>query len=176
MSRSEFDEAYEDDTSHREREEQRLGEAILNAPIRALDPRPAVCLPGSASVGEAVRRMLAQQVGAVLVSSDGRPAGIFTERDVLRHLATAGADTARPVSEVMTPDPECLGFEDGVAYALNRMVEGGYRNIPIVDDAGKAVALLSLRDVVAFIVSLLPARVLNLPPDPRHEARSEDGG
>ncbi|PYQ20449.1 MAG: CBS domain-containing protein, partial [Acidobacteria bacterium] len=81
-----------------------------------------------------------------------------------------------PVSEVMTPDPDSLGPDDGVAFALNRMIVGGFRHIPIVDDEGEPVAMLSQRDVVAFIVSRMPKRILNLPPDPRLEARTPDGG
>jgi len=176
MGISEFDDAYDDDTSARDREEQRLGEAILGAPIRALDPRPPVTLPESATIRDAVRLMLEREIGAVLVVRDGRAIGIFTERDLLRRVATSGVDQARPLGEVMTPDPETLGLEDGIAFALNRMIVGGYRHIPIVDDAGAPLAVLSLREVVAFVVSLLPGRVLNLPPEPRHEVRSADGG
>jgi len=176
MTLSEFDEAYEDDPSARERAEQRLGEAILDAPISALEPRPAVSIPESTSVRDAVRLMLDRQIGAVLVVRDGRAVGIFTERDVLKRVALSGIDQGRPVGELMTPDPETLGPDDGIAFALNRMILGGYRHIPIVDDAGAPLAVLSLREVVAFIVSLLPARILNLPPEPRLEAHSPDGG
>jgi CBS domain-containing protein len=112
----------------------------------------------------------------LVVDERGRVGGIFTERDVLRKVAASGAGPSRPVSEVMTPDPESLGLDDGIAFALNRMILGGFRHIPIVDDAGLPLAVLSLREVVAFIVSLLPSRVLNLPPEPRLEARSSDGG
>jgi CBS domain-containing protein len=176
MGMSEFDDAYDDDTGAREREEQRLGEAILAAPIQALEPRHAVTVPESASIREAISLMLDRQIGAVLVVKDGRAVGIFTERDVLRRVATSGIDQGHTVAEVMTRDPESLGLNDGIAFALNRMIVGGYRHVPIVDDAGAPLAVLSLREVVAFIVSLLPSRVLNLPPEPRHEVRSADGG
>jgi CBS domain-containing protein len=176
MNLSEFDEAYEDDTSGRDRQEQMLGEAILGARIRALDPQPAVCVPESTPIREAIQLMLGRQIGAVLVERDGRAVGIFTERDVLRRVATAKVDQGRPVSELMTPNPETLGPDDGIAFALNRMILRGYRHIPIVDDAGAPLAVLSLREVVSFIVSLLPARVLNLPPEPGLEAHSTDGG
>jgi CBS domain-containing protein len=76
----------------------------------------------------------------------------------------------------MTPDPETLKLDDGVAFALNRMVVGGFRNVPIVDENGALVAILSQREVVDYIVSLLPSHVINLPPLPDLEARSEDGG
>ncbi len=176
MGMSEFDDAYEDDTSQHERQEQRLGEAILNAPISALEPRPAAAIPESATIREAIQLMLDRETGAVLVERGGRAVGIFTERDVLRRVARPGIDQGRPVGEVMTPDPETLGLDDGIAFALNRMIVRGFRHIPIVDEAGLPFAVLSLREVAAFIVSLLPGRVLNLPPEPGLEARSEHGG
>jgi CBS domain-containing protein len=176
MALSEFDDAYEDDLGQREREEQRLGEAILNAPIRSLEPRPVVGVPESATIREAIGTMLDQRIGAVLVVRNERAIGIFTERDVLGRVVQSGVDQDRPVSEVMTTDPEMLDLDDGIAFALNRMIVGGFRHIPIVNDSGAPVAVLSQRELVSFIVSLLPARVLNLPPEPRLEARSPDGG
>lgn len=177
MERSEFDEAYEDDTSPREGEERRLGEAILGAAIRSLEPQPAVSVPGSATIREAIAAMLDHGIGAILVVDEGgRTLGIFTERDVLRRVVLSGVDLGHRVAEVMTGEPETLDLGDGIAFALNRMILGGFRHVPIVDDAGAPVAVLSLREVVGFIVSLLPSRVLNLPPEPRLEARSTDGG
>jgi CBS domain-containing protein len=176
MTASEFDEAYEDDPSALERMEQQLGEAILNAPIRVLEPRPAVTLNEEAPIGDAIRLMLERKIGAVLVMRAGKTTGIFTERDVLRRVVSGGVDRSRPLREVMTEDPETLGPEDGIAFALNKMIIGGYRHVPIVDGDGRPLAVLSLRELVSFIVELLPGRVLNLPPDPSLEAHSEDGG
>jgi hypothetical protein len=56
------------------------------------------------------------------------------------------------------------------------MTVGGFRNVPILDESGAPLAILSQREVVAYIVSLLPRRILNLPPEPRLEAHSADGG
>jgi CBS domain-containing protein len=175
MGASEFDEAYEDEPADREREGRRLAETLLTAPIRALDPRPAITVPPTATIAEAIRLMLDHRIGAVLVEREGRAIGIFTERDVLSWVASAGA-ASRPVSEVMTGDPETLGLDDGIAYALHRMIVGGFRHIPIVDAGGRPLAVLSQRELVAFIVSELPDRVMNLPPDPALEANSRDGG
>jgi CBS domain-containing protein len=176
MGISEFDEAYEDDPTIRELDEQRLGEAILSSTIRSLEPRPAVCVSETATIRDAIRLMLDKEIGAVLVEQDGRVVGIFTERDVLRRVATSGVALDRPVTDVMTADPEHLGPDDGIAFALNKMIVGGFRHVPILDERGAPLAVLSVREVVAFIVSLLPKRVMNLPPEPRLEAHSEDGG
>jgi CBS domain-containing protein len=176
MGPSEFDDAYEDGAEMGGRDAQRLGETILDAPIRALEPKPAATVPETATIREAIQVLLDHDVGAVLVVRGGKAVGIFTERDVLRRVATSGIDQSRPIADIMTRDPETLGPDDGIAFALNRMIVRGFRNIPIVDERGARFALLSLRDVVAFIVSLLPARVLNLPPEPSAGARSTDGG
>ena len=63
-----------------------------------------------------------------------------------------------------------------MAFALNRMSIGGFRNIPIVDENAAVVGIVSQREVVDYIVSLLPSHVINLPPLPDLEARHEDGG
>jgi CBS domain-containing protein len=175
MRTSEFDEAYEDLLEEKE-DRQRLGESVLAATIRALDPHAAISVEEQTPVGDAIRLMLDRGIGAVLVVRDGRVVGIFTERDVMRRVVSAGMNPSRPVADAMTPDPETLGLDDGIAYALNRMVVGGFRHVPILDDEGHPIAMLSQRDVVTFIVAQLPAHVVNLPPHPGLEAHSPDGG
>src|SRR5215472_10898541 len=133
MGFSEFEDAYEGDESTQEREEQRLGAAILNSTIRTLEPHKAICVVESTSIRDSIQLMLERQIGAVLVEREGRPVGIFTERDVLRRVAGTGIDLSRPVRDVMTKDPETLGIDDGIAFALNRMILHGFRHIPIVD-------------------------------------------
>jgi CBS domain-containing protein len=177
MGTSEFDDAYDDeDEGALAREARRLGEGILGSSVRDLEPRPAVCVREDTPVREAVRLMIENRIGALLVERDGRAVGIFTERDVLRRVALSADDPSRPVRQVMTEDPESLGPNDAIAYALNKMIVGGYRHLPVVDPAGRPLAVLSLREVVSHIVELLPGRMLNLPPHPQLEAHSPDGG
>ena len=177
MDQSEFDEAYDDeDDGRHEREERRLGQAILNGAIRELEPKTAVAVSETTSIEEAIRLMVDRDIGAVLVVKDGRVAGIFTERDVLRRVVLSGVDRVRPVVEVMTGGPETLEADDAIAFALNLMVVGGFRHVPLVNDDGTLEGMVSVRDVVEFIDSLLPGWVRNLPPEPRHAARTNEGG
>jgi CBS domain-containing protein len=85
---------------------------------------PAQTLPESATVREAIRLMVAEGIGTVLVVRDGRPVGIFTERDVLRSAAGTAMDQERPLGEAMSPDPQPLTLDAGIAFALNRMIIG----------------------------------------------------
>jgi CBS domain-containing protein len=114
--------------------------------------------------------------GCVLVERDGRLAGIFTERDVLTKIVGSDVDVDRvTVEAVMTPDPESLSPDDRVTYALNKMSVGGFRHIPLVDDEGHPVGVVSMRNVVDYMVDLFRTEVLNLPPQPRHFARAREG-
>jgi CBS domain-containing protein len=169
MSMSEFDEAYDD--------EQRIRDSILDAPISSLQLREPILVSTSTSVRDAVRLMNDSHTGCMLVEEGGKLVGIFTERDVLTKVANNPDCSAACVSEVMTPNPETLEPDDGIVYALNKMSVGGYRHIPIVSSDGTPVAVLSVRDIVNFLVELFPTHVLNLPPSPRNAiTESIDGG
>lgn len=121
-------------------------------------------------VAGAMRAMQDQHRGCVLVSSDGTPggqlAGIFTERDVLNKIIGQGRNPALvKLSEVMVADPEALPIDASVAWVLNKMSVGGFRHVPVVDDQGRIVFVVSVRDVVQFLVEAFPNEVLNLPPE-----------
>ncbi len=145
-----------------------LGAAITARPVKALPTlKQPVRVAPSASIRQAVELMNDRRVGCVLVVDDGRLVGIFTERDMLRKVVTAGChiDTTR-VGDVMTPDPECLTPDDGISYALNLMSDGGFRHIPLVDANGYPTGIVAMRNVVDYIVDLFPGEVRNLPPSP----------
>ena len=152
-----------------------LDQDTIREPIRLLSPRAPLCLAPDASLQEAVRVMREHHVGCVLAVENDRLAGILTERDLLLKLESG--DLSRPVREVMTPDPEVLRLDDPIVYALHRMSVGGYRHVPLVDDAGRAVGILSVKDIVHYVVSFFPSDVLTLPLDPtRSETwRERDG-
>ncbi len=110
------------------------------------------CLPPSASVREAVRTMTERHIGAILVAEDGRLQGIFTERDVLARVVATGLNPDKTVlSNVMSPDPDTAGPQDTALDVLQRMAERGYRHLPVVDDNGRLVGIVSIRDLYAAV-------------------------
>jgi CBS domain-containing protein len=154
---------------HRQRD---VGRAILETRISELSPRPPVTLPADATVAKALETMRKKKVGAIMVVSRKRPrplVGVFTERDLL-HRALARKGYARlALEKVMTPAPETLRPRDSLAYALNKMSVGRFRHVPLVDERKVPVGMLSIRDVIDFVVELIPEAVLNLPPEPELE-------
>ena len=97
---------------------------------------------------EAARVMSAAHVGSVLVMEGDTLAGIFTERDVLQAFQHARADPARvsPVSDWMTRDPVTISPEASVGKALDRMLDGGFRHLPVVEGS-TVVGVVSMRDL-----------------------------
>jgi len=101
-----------------------------------------------ASVTEAVRLMDEKRIGAVLVMQDRRPAGIFTERDVLRRVVAAGRNPEKtPIAEVMTREVIAIRSSATVEDAMAVMSEKRCRHLPVLD--GDAIAgLISSGDLL----------------------------
>jgi CBS domain-containing protein len=110
-----------------------------------------------ASVEQAIRTMLDRRVGAVaVVDDDKKVAGIFTERDVLRRVALSGRAPAEiAVREVMTTPVEMATLDTTPGQALATMIEYHYRHLPIVDDDGRLLGMLSIRDVLQARIDTL---------------------
>ena len=75
----------------------------------------------------------------------------------------------------MTPDPVSVRCKDPIRLAASRMEEGGYRHLPVLDEAGRPVGILSAKRIVHYLVEHFPATVYNLPPDPRAVPRQREG-
>ena len=148
----------------------RFDAALLRESLRALPVRPALVLRASDSVTEAVRLMQREHRGCVVVTEDGTDAspliGIFTERDVLRRIVDRGKNPATlPLDAVMTANPEVLALSGTIAHALNKMSVGGFRHVPVVDENHHPVFVVSVRDIVEFLVEAFPREVLTLSSD-----------
>lgn len=142
--------------------------SLLHQPIDLLSGRKPLVFGPEDTVTEAMRAMQRDSRGAVLITEDGttdsRLIGIFTERDVLFRIIDRGQNPATlPLRQVMTPDPESLPADARLAWVLNMMSVGGFRHVPVVDDHGRPVHLVSVKDVVEFLVEAFPREVLNLP-------------
>jgi CBS domain-containing protein len=130
--------------------------SVLQDRVRGLKYKPPVTVPVDAKLGLALHRMVEHAVGALLVvDAAGRLVGILTERDYVRKVVGVLPDYAhRPLKEFMTPDPETVGADDRLAVALQKMDVGGYRHLPVVEEDGVPVGLVSVRDVIRHITRL----------------------
>ena len=106
------------------------------------------------TVIDAARKMFARQVGSAVVVRAGTLAGIFTERDIMRSLAGV-ADSGRGshVDKWMTPNPVTITPAATVGQALDLMLGGGFRHLPVMEDE-QLVGIVSMRDLAGSIQRL----------------------
>src|SRR5438876_9953884 len=112
-----------------------------------MGPKP-VEVPRTASVGETVNSMA--QAGsrvAIVTDSDGRPAGILTEQDVVRRVAWR-ATPDQPVEDVMTAPIVTISTDDSLLNAITAMRRHRLTHVPVIDATGRLAGLLALHEVL----------------------------
>jgi CBS domain-containing protein len=121
--------------------------------VREIMSTELVTVAPSASLTDTARVMSTGHAGSALVIQDGTLVGIFTERDIMRALGySSSADRARtsPVSTWMSRDPVTIGPETTVAEALDQMLFGAFRHLPVMD-GDAVVGIVSMRDLARSI-------------------------
>ena len=105
------------------------------------------------SVLEAARRMRDRRVGTlVIVDDSGKPVGLLTDRDLALRVVAAGGDPrAISVGEVMTEHPKTVSERTPIESALSLMRSGSFRRLPVVNEDGKLVGIVSLDDVLSLL-------------------------
>lgn len=103
-----------------------------------------------ASVAELVAKLAEFNIGALVVSEDGRSVvGIVSERDIVRRLATEGGDAlSHTVGSIMTPSVTCAPPSATTADLMTLMTESRIRHIPVLDQEELLLGIVSIGDVV----------------------------
>lgn len=117
--------------------------------ILASKGRDLVSIEPNASLASAVALLAEKRIGAVLIlGADRRVVGILSERDIVRVLAERGsAALSEPISQTMTRRVLTCTETDTVASIMERMTEGKFRHLPVVDQ-GRTIGIISIGDVV----------------------------
>jgi CBS domain-containing protein len=113
--------------------------------------RSLLTVEPSTAMTDAAAQMDGRRVGAALVFSGGRLAGILTERDVLRAVATGKIDGAT-VGDWMTRNPETVEPSERAGQAAAIMIHGGFRHLPVLD-GNDPVGIISIRDLVRVVIA-----------------------
>jgi len=106
----------------------------------------------------AAERMWRQQTGSLLVTEDGRLAGILTERDLLRAVALGADPATATVDEAMTTEVFTVPPDMPLVDAAREMATRWIRHLP-VEDNGRLVGMVSMRDVTGIFAALAPGSV-----------------
>ena len=112
---------------------------------------------------QAIEAMKQDEGGCVIITDDGRVAGIFTERDLLTKVSGEDVDFQSPIEKWMQCDVQTLSPEATIGDAVRLMNERSFRNIPIVD-RGLLRGSISVFDIITYLAECYPKSTMNLPP------------
>lgn len=129
-----------------------LERALAEESVTEITSKPFIQVMPTNTVREAIEKMATAQSASVTVVDEGRVVGILTERDVLERVAERYAKLAnRPVSEVMTSNPEVVYDTDPAAAALASIAVAGHRHVPVLGMDGSVRGVITPRRVFDFV-------------------------
>ena len=121
--------------------------------LRSKPPRAFVKITPEISVLEAIKVLASENIGAAVVMSGDRLAGIFSERDYTRKVILKGrsSDSTR-VEEIMTANVLVVTPRTKTRECMALMTEKNIRHLPVVDE-GRVIGMVSIRDIVSDIIA-----------------------
>ena len=118
--------------------------------------KPAVSVPTTASVREALQLMTREKIGAVVVLEDGKATGIFTRLDAIERVVLAKLPLeATPISSVMTSPVEVLSKDTELSDALKLMAARPYNHLPVVDSESRVVGIATTKRLMKQTIEKL---------------------
>ena len=119
--------------------------------VKDVPPGRLLSVEPQTSLAEVAKRMRREDADSVAVMSEGRLLGIITERDLVRAIAD-GVDPQQAKADViMSADPATVTADEDVAVVALKMMTLGIRHLPVVDQDGSPIGLISARDLVAVL-------------------------
>jgi predicted transcriptional regulator len=126
--------------------------SLLTERVIQLRPKRPITVSGDMHVQDVLQLMVEKRIGSVFIVDEGRPVGVFTEKDVIVRLGPRIDQCRdRPISEFMTPNPAGVKTNVRIAYAIRQMDLGGYRHIPTLGPDGRLEGVISVRDILAYL-------------------------
>lgn len=119
-----------------------LVDGVMSAPVVQVVPQD--------TVADALRLMVERDIGAVVVVEDGRPVGVFTERDVSRRILDDPKLLDREVGNVMSAPVVTVTPTDEVVFIFGLMTDKRIRRLPVVD-GNRLVGIVTERDLLRWV-------------------------
>ncbi len=148
----------------------------LKDPIRTL-AKKCISLEEDTTLDKAFKAFKKHSTSCIVLTKNKKITGIFTERDIVLSVLGKRLDfSTSSLKDFMTPHPGTLRMEDPVSFALNMMVDGGFRHIPIVDKKNYPKGMISILDIVEHLGHVFHEEIMNLPPKPLRKQNKQEGG
>ena len=110
--------------------------------------KDVLTISGGDSIRDAAKLMHDKKISSLLIVDGEKPAGIITERDIVSAIGEGMDSNTAKVADIMTKDPVTIKTTENPLTAKKIMFEHNFRHMPVVDDDGKLVGIISLRDLI----------------------------
>ena len=142
-----------------------MREAVkIDSPISNFNLTKPLIIELGTSLENVLENMQKTKNNCVLTLSNEKLNGILTERDILLKVTGKGYDfQLTTIDEFITLNPSYVTPEDPLAYALNKMYIGGFRNVPVVNDEIYPIGIISISDIISTIADYFHNEIINLP-------------
>ncbi|RLG82871.1 MAG: histidine kinase [Thermoprotei archaeon] len=127
-------------------------------PIRVEDlmSTPPVVIKRDTTIEEAAKIMGENNIGSLMiVNEEGAIEGIVTERDMIYAIAENKVGKGLPIWAIMTENPITIKPKASITEAIKIMRDANIRHLPVVDEENKPIGMLSLRDIIDAVVTLI---------------------
>jgi CBS domain-containing protein len=148
----------------------------LKDPVRLLTKK-CIVLSEDASLDDVVNTFHIHSTSCVVLTQSNKITGIFTERDIVLSVLGKRLNFSKTsVKKFMTLKPHTLRMNDPISFALNMMVDGGFRHIPIVNKKNEPEGIISILEIVEHLGQVFHKEIMNLPPNPLRKQNKQEGG
>ena len=163
--------------NNRGKSEVNLGKGISpNDPLSSLTQEKFIVVNEQTTLREVINKLQKFHVGCVLVEKNDKISGIFTEQDIVQNIVGNQYNLEEEfVVNYMTKSPDVLHWDDPIAFALNKMISGGYRHIPIVNTNNKPTGVIGIMDIINHLGDFFFDDIINLPPTPLRDQTQREG-
>ena len=164
----EFLEEEADIAREQDSEPSHVSAKVFEIPIYQIKLSTALVVKETDSVLKVIELMQANKMGVVCVTNGkDKLKGIVTERDiVLKGLGKGKRWEDIPVKSIMTPKPFFLHKDDPLVLAMHNMHIGGYRNIPVLDSHEHVTAVITIQNVMKYLMDQFPKEIDNILDEP----------
>jgi CBS domain-containing protein len=128
---------------------------MLSNKVKEIMTREVATTAASSTIFNVMELMAAKNVGAVIVTDDQMPVGIFTEQDVLKRVVNRKLDSKKTgIRRVMTTPIQVVSEETHIIKSLKKMYKEGFRHLLVRGEKRAMVGIVSMRDILKFAVEL----------------------
>lgn len=149
---------------------------LVHESVASIFTRNPICANEKTSLGNVIQIMQDRKIGAVLIESEGKLKGLFSERDLIEKVLGESVSLETPIGELTTSDPVYLQMTDEVGKAIRLMADKRLRHLPVCGDEMEIVGILSVRRIIDSLADQFPAEVINRPPRADQSMRTPEGG